>query len=82
MLASTQIEHIIKPCTQNRVHRPGGTGKSDRGSIMKWQIEQYSTGKVMTEVFFETEKAERLIELVAHLTGIAVDDLDAVWLAA
>lgn len=48
---------------------------------MKWQIEQYSTGKVMTEVFFETEKAERLIELVAHLTGIAVDDLDAVWLA-
>ena len=49
---------------------------------MKWQIEQYSTGKVMTEVFFETEKAELLIELVAHMTGIAVDDLDAVWLAA
>ena len=49
---------------------------------MKWQIEQYSTGRVMSEVFYDTERAEALIELIAHVTGIAVDDLDAVWLAA
>lgn len=45
---------------------------------MKWQIEQYSTGRVMSKVFCETEMAERLIETIAHLTGISVDDLDAV----
>ena len=49
---------------------------------MKWQIEQYSTGRVMSEVFYNTERAEALIELIAHVTGIAADDLDAVWLAA
>ena len=49
---------------------------------MKWQIEQYSTGRVMSEVFYNTERAEALIELIAHVTGIAVDDLDAVALAA
>ena len=48
---------------------------------MKWQIEQYSTGRVMSAIFFDTERAEALIELIAHVTGIAVDDLDAVWLA-
>ena len=45
---------------------------------MKWQIEQYSTGRVMSEVFFDTEKAARLIELISHITGISVEDLDAV----
>ena len=49
---------------------------------MKWQIEQYSTGRVMSSVFFDTDKAARLIELIAHLTGIAVDDLDAVCFVA
>ena len=49
---------------------------------MKWQIEQYSTGRVMSEVYSDTERAAALIELIAHVTGIAVDDLDAVWLAA
>ena len=32
--------------------------------------------------FFDTDKAARLIELIAHLTGIAVDDLDAVCFVA
>ena len=49
---------------------------------MKWRIEQYSTGRVMSKVFSDTERAEALIELITHVTGIAVDDLDAVLLAA
>lgn len=45
---------------------------------MQWQIEQYSTGKVLSEKFGETDKCERMIELIAHLTGISIDDIDAV----
>jgi hypothetical protein len=45
-----------------------------------WQIEQYSTGKVMTNTFFETDQCGRFIELVAHITGIPVEDLDAVFI--
>lgn len=45
---------------------------------MKWQIEQYSTGAVLSVNFYETDKCARLIELIAHMTGIDIDDLDAV----
>lgn len=47
---------------------------------MNWQIEQHSTGRVMSSVFSETERAQALIELIAHITGIPVEDLDAVAL--
>jgi hypothetical protein len=49
--------------------------------IMKWQIEQYSTGAVLSVNFYETDKCARLIELIAHMTGIDIDDLDAVCVA-
>ena len=45
-----------------------------------WQIEQYSTGKVMSYQFADAGMADRLIECIAHITGISVDDLDAVYL--
>lgn len=40
MLASTQIEHIIKPCTQNRVHRR----QAEPGSLRRksWQLSPLS----------------------------------------
>ena len=36
----------------------------------------------MTNTFFETDQCGRFIELVAHITGIPVEDLDAVLLSA
>lgn len=68
-------------CKYNLTHALD-SGRAKKESNMKWQIEQYSTGRVMSEVFYDTERAEALIEMIAHVTGIAVDDLDAVWLAA
>ena len=55
----------------------GGTG-IHKGNIMMWQIEQYSTGKVLSQQLVDTDGCERMIELIAHITGISVDDLDAV----
>lgn len=51
---------------------------SKREMIMKWHIEQYSTGEVLSVSFYDTEKCDMLVELIAHMTGIDVDDLECV----
>lgn len=45
-----------------------------------WQIVRYSTGQEMTAHFDSADRVGAMIELVAHMTGIDVDDLDPVMI--
>ena len=45
-----------------------------------FQIIRSSTGEALSVDFYGDEIIDRLIELIAHVTGISVDDLEVAYL--
>ena len=71
-LRSLKYAPIMKPCTRNRVHLPGGTGLQKVEQVMKYQLADLNNGP-FGDVYESVSDAEKaLAEVIAE--GQAFND--------